>query len=76
MSERIITAQIFDQIMMVRDTGKTNMLDTNAVQRIAYEMDLYELVCLIEENKQAYASFILTGDRGIKEGGVDNGSDL
>ena len=62
--ERIITAQLYDQIMQVRDTGKTNMFDTNAVQRIAYEMDLHELVVLIEENKKAYSTFILTGNRG------------
>jgi len=62
--ERVITAELFDQIMKVRDTGKTNMFDTNAVQRIAYEMDLYDLVLLIDENKKAYCNFILTGNRG------------
>ena len=54
--------QIKEQILKVRDTGLTNMFDTNAVQRIAFEMELYELVTFIEENKKAYVHFILTGE--------------
>ena len=36
---------------------------TNAVQRIAFEMDMYELVAWIEDHKKEYASFILYGDQ-------------
>ena len=50
------------QIIAVRDTGLTNMFDLNAVQRIAYEMDFFELVNFIEESKAAYVRFILTGE--------------
>lgn len=50
------------QILKVRDTGLTNMFDTNAVQRIALEMELYELVTFIEDNKKSYVHFILTGE--------------
>lgn len=32
------------QILAIRDTGLTNMFDTNMVQRLAYERDFYELV--------------------------------
>lgn len=53
---------IKEQILKVRDTGLTNMFDTNAVQRIALEMELYELVTFLEDNKKAYVHFILTGE--------------
>ena len=56
-------AKIRQQILAVRDTGRTNMFDTNAVQRIAFEMDMYELVAWIDDHKKEYASFILYGDQ-------------
>ena len=49
-----------DQILAVRDTGLTNMLDVHAVQRIAFEMGYNELVCYIEEHRKEYAQFIFT----------------
>lgn len=49
------------QILAIRDTGQINMLDINAVQRIAFELDFYELVDYIEENRKEYAQFIFTG---------------
>nr|DAZ22117.1 MAG TPA: protein of unknown function (DUF5049) [Caudoviricetes sp.] len=57
-----MTDKVKEQILAVRDTGLTNMFDLRAVQRIAYEMDFYELVTFIEEEKAAYARFILTGE--------------
>jgi len=57
-----MSEQIKEQILKVRDTGLTNMFDTIAVQRIAFEMELYELVTFIEDNKKAYVHFILTGE--------------
>jgi hypothetical protein len=56
-----MTETICQQILAVRDTGLTNMFDTNTVQRIAYDMDFFELVCFIEEDRKAYVRFILTG---------------
>ena len=50
-----------EQIMAVRDTGETNMLDARAVQRIANRERFYELVVYLEEHRQEYANFILTG---------------
>lgn len=50
-----------EQILAVRNTGKTNMLDVNAVQRIAFDMGLYHLVDYIEENRTTYVQFIFTG---------------
>lgn len=49
------------QILEVRNTGLTNMLDYNAVQRIAFELNLYELVEYIAENRTEYMQFIFTG---------------
>lgn len=49
-------------MLAVRDTGRTNMFDTRTVQRIAYEMDFFELVLLIEERPKEYVHFILTGE--------------
>ena len=54
--------QIKEQILKVRDTGLTNMFDITAVQRIAFDMELYELVTFLEDNKKAYVHFILTGE--------------
>ena len=50
------------QVLAVRDTGRTNMFDTRAVQRIAFEMDFFELVVMIEERPKEYVHFILTGE--------------
>ena len=54
--------KVKEQILKVRDTGLTNMFDTRAVQRIANEMNFYELVIYLEEHRKEYAQFILTGD--------------
>ena len=50
------------QVLAVRDIGRTNMFDTHAVQRIAFEMEFFELVVLIEERPKEYVHFILTGE--------------
>ena len=50
------------QILAVRDTGRTNMFDVNTVQRIAYDMEFYELVTYLEEHRREYTHFILTGE--------------
>ena len=59
----VISDTLKEQILAVRDTGKTNMFDIAYVQRIAYEMELYELVEFLEDrnNRAAYTSFILHG---------------
>ena len=54
--------KVKEQILKVRETGLTNMFDLCAVQRIAYEMDFYELVTFLEEEKAKYVRFILTGE--------------
>lgn len=52
------------QIMAVRDSGETNMLDTHMVQVIANRMGFYELVVYLEEHRREYVSFIFTGNTG------------
>ena len=61
----IITGKIFEQILKVRNTGEANMFDIRAVMRVAYDHDLYELVCFLDEKKnhKDYLNFILTGER-------------
>ena len=54
--------KIKEQILAVRDTGLTNMFDVPAVQRIAYDMYFFDLVCWIEDHKKEYSRFILYGD--------------
>ena len=57
-----MSEKIFSQIMHIRDSGRVNMLDIPAVQRMAFKMEFYELICFIEEDRAAYIRFILTGE--------------
>ena len=59
-----ITDTIKEQIIAVRDTGKTNMFVISNVMRIAYDMDLFELVNFLYErkNQKTYTNYILYGD--------------
>lgn len=57
-----MTEAIKDQILAIRNTGLTNMFNVNAVQRLAYKRDFYELVVYLEENRKEYVHFILTGE--------------
>ena len=54
--------KVKEQILAVRDTGLTNMFEVNAVQRIANDMGLYELVIYLKDHRCEYAHFILTGE--------------
>ena len=58
-----VSDTVFKEIMAVRATGKSNMLDRNAVQRIAMEMGFYDLADFIEADPKAYSTFIITGGR-------------
>lgn len=62
-----IDGAVREQIMAIRDSGETNMLDTAAVQRIANRKGYYELVVYLEEHRRSYISFILTGRTGEEE---------
>ncbi len=58
-----IDDKVKKQILVVRETGLTNMFDTQMVQKIAFDMEFWELVIFIEEHKDVYARFILTGEQ-------------
>lgn len=57
MNEKVVS-----QIIDIRDSGRVNMFDVPAVQRMAFKMEFYELICFIEENRATYVRFILTGE--------------
>ena len=57
-----MTDKIREQILAVRNTGYTNMLDVPRVQNIANEMRFYELVIFLEEHRSEYVHFIFTGE--------------
>ena len=57
----MLTEKIREQIFAVRDSGAANMCETAAVQRAAFDRGFYELVLFIEENRESYWDFILTG---------------
>ena len=59
-----MTETIRKQVLAVRATGETNMLDTRRVQAIANRMGFYAIVVYLEEHRTEYANFILTGSTG------------
>ena len=58
----MMTEKVREQILAIRDTGLTNMFDVTMVQRLAFERDYHDLVIYLEENKEEYAHFIMTGE--------------
>ena len=62
-----MTKTIREQILAIRDTGETNMLDVQTVQWIANREGYYELVCYIEDNKSEYVHFIMTGEAPMED---------
>ncbi len=54
--------KVKEQILKIRDTGLTNMFAVTTVQRIAFELEFYELVDFIETDRKAYVNFIMYGD--------------
>jgi len=57
----MMSGKVREQILAIRATGLTNMFDTIMVQRLANDMNYYELVIFIEEHRKEYVQFILTG---------------
>ena len=57
-----MTNKVREQILVIRNTGLTNMFDVNTVQRMAHEMNFFELVVFLEDHKDQYVRFILTGE--------------
>ena len=46
------TEAILLALEQVRDSGVTNMLNIREVQRCAYELELYDLVTWLEDNRR------------------------
>lgn len=57
----MMSEAVKEQILAVRNTALTNMFDIPAVQKIASDMGYYELILFLEENRNTYVQFILTG---------------
>ena len=57
----IMTDEIKNQILAIRQTGATNMFDIIKVKEIAELMEFTELAEFLPENKAEYVNFILTG---------------
>ncbi len=64
-----MTNKIKQQILKVRDDGRTNMLDTNGVMYVANDLQLYELVVYLDDrdNRKEYWNFIMTGQAPITD---------
>ena len=56
-----MTDKVFEQILSIRDSGKTNMFDKNMVQKLAFDQGFYELVMYLEYHSKEYAHFIMYG---------------
>jgi hypothetical protein len=55
------TQTVRTELLAIRESGESNMLDLPTVQRLAYERGFYELVCFIEDHRKEYVNFIMTG---------------
>lgn len=62
-----MTETIKEQILAIRDSGETNMFDVRTVQWIANREGYYELVVYLEEHKNEYVNFIMTGEAPMAE---------
>lgn len=60
------TDKVMQQLEAVRRSGKTNMMDVNKVQLIAYKSDYHELVCFVEDSKPG--EVIRAMQQGVKLG--------
>jgi hypothetical protein len=59
---QLVPDLVRDQILELRNLPDCpNMFDINAVQRLAFDHGLYNLVDFIETDRKAYSEFILTG---------------
>lgn len=58
-----MTDKIVEQFMDIRASGATNMFDLVTVQRLAFDKGFFELVLFIEDSREDYVHFILTGER-------------
>ena len=56
------TGTVLKQILVIRESGETNMFDVPMVQQIANRRGYYELVLFLCDHTKEYAHFIMTGE--------------
>lgn len=54
--------KVKEQILAVRKTGLANMFDIHMVQKIAFDMEFYDLVLFLEDHVKEYTHFIMNGE--------------
>lgn len=59
----MISDRVVEQILLIRDTGKYNMLDIPNIKLEAYVKGYYELVEFLEDHLGGYLEFIIIGKR-------------
>ena len=64
-SNEKIREVIKEQILAIRDSGKTNMFARTRVMKIANDLGYYELVYFITDHPKEYSEFILGGDETL-----------
>lgn len=71
-----MTSKIRDQILKVREDGRTNMFDINGVMYVANDLCFYELVVYLDDrsNRAEYAHFIRTGEAETTDDDSDEDS--
>jgi hypothetical protein len=57
----LVSKEVREGILAVRDTGRTNMFDADAVKKIAYELGYEEAVDWIENHEGEYVVGIFEG---------------
>ena len=64
-----VISEVFEGLEAVRNSGKTNMFDINAVASIAMDMKYYHTALWVSDpaNKKQYANGILKGFTPVTE---------
>lgn len=64
-----MTNKIRQQILEVREDGRTNMFDVNGVMYVANDLNLFDLVVFLDDrdNRREYTHFIMTGEAEITD---------
>lgn len=53
--------EVRKEILLIRNTGRTNMFDLPVVKAIARELDFTDLLDFLKRNREKYIHFIFTG---------------
>lgn len=69
-----ISEKVARQFLQVRDTAKTNMLEPNGVQRVAYKNDWHALVTWIENSDEgSLFDLVMNGGTAVE---LDSGETI